>query len=85
MCPLLTYSAVYKHVGFGRIGRLVLRVISKRDDIEVVAVNDPFLNPDYMEYMLKYDSVHGRWPGMTEVAPDGIIVDGKLVKLVNKM
>jgi glyceraldehyde 3-phosphate dehydrogenase len=45
--------------GFGRIGRLVARVCMDRDDIEVVAVNDPFISSEYMAYMFKYDSVHG--------------------------
>ncbi|KMT11247.1 hypothetical protein BVRB_5g110740 isoform A [Beta vulgaris subsp. vulgaris] len=47
--------------GFGRIGRLVARVILQRDDVELVAVNDPFITTDYMTYMFKYDSVHGQW------------------------
>jgi len=47
--------------GFGRIGRLVARVCSDRDDIELVAVNDPFISAEYMAYMLKFDSVHGQW------------------------
>ncbi|KAI5409175.1 Glyceraldehyde-3-phosphate dehydrogenase [Lathyrus oleraceus] len=47
--------------GFGRIGRLVARVALKRDDVELVAVNDPFITTDYMTYMFKYDSVHGQW------------------------
>jgi len=47
--------------GFGRIGRLVARVALTRDDIELVAVNDPFIATDYMTYMFKYDSVHGKW------------------------
>ncbi|ERN10304.1 hypothetical protein AMTR_s00177p00047570 [Amborella trichopoda] len=47
--------------GFGRIGRLVARVALLRDDIELVAVNDPFISPEYMIYMFKYDSVHGQW------------------------
>jgi len=47
--------------GFGRIGRLVARVALTRDDIELVAVNDPFISTDYMNYMFKYDSVHGQW------------------------
>ncbi|MFT5240810.1 MAG: glyceraldehyde 3-phosphate dehydrogenase [Candidatus Promineifilaceae bacterium] len=59
--------------GFGRIGRLVFRAAEARDDMEVVAVNDPFLDPDYMEYLLKYDSVHGRFKG--DVSGD----DGKFV------
>ncbi|KAK3225153.1 hypothetical protein Dsin_005015 [Dipteronia sinensis] len=47
--------------GFGRIGRLVARVILQRDDVELVAVNDPFISTEYMTYMFKYDSVHGQW------------------------
>ncbi|KAJ1396244.1 hypothetical protein SESBI_32744 [Sesbania bispinosa] len=47
--------------GFGRIGRLVARVSLQRDDVELVAVNDPFISTDYMTYMFKYDSVHGHW------------------------
>ncbi|KAG7975341.1 hypothetical protein I3843_06G093200 [Carya illinoinensis] len=47
--------------GFGRIGRLVARVVLQRNDVELVAVNDPFINTDYMTYMFKYDTVHGHW------------------------
>ncbi|XP_020415386.1 glyceraldehyde-3-phosphate dehydrogenase GAPC2, cytosolic isoform X2 [Prunus persica] len=47
--------------GFGRIGRLVARVALQRDDVELVAVNDPFINIEYISYMFKYDSVHGQW------------------------
>ncbi|KAG4118790.1 hypothetical protein ERO13_D11G039000v2 [Gossypium hirsutum] len=47
--------------GLGRIGRLVARVALQRDDVELVAVNDPFITTDYMTYMFKYDSVHGQW------------------------
>ncbi|KAF5746496.1 hypothetical protein HS088_TW06G00667 [Tripterygium wilfordii] len=47
--------------GFGRIGRLVARVALQRDDVELVAVNDPFISTEYMTYMFKYDSVHGFW------------------------
>ncbi|KAE9599529.1 hypothetical protein Lal_00039546 [Lupinus albus] len=47
--------------GFGRIGRLVARVALQRDDVELVAVNDPFITTDYMTYMFKYDTVHGHW------------------------
>lgn len=47
--------------GFGRIGRLVARVALERDDIELVAINDPFITPEYMTYMFKYDSTHGQW------------------------
>ncbi|GMH39458.1 hypothetical protein BSKO_07356 [Bryopsis sp. KO-2023] len=66
--------------GFGRIGRLVMRALLKRDDMEVVAVNDPFIPADYMAYMLKYDSVHGRWNGKVESTSDGLVIDGTAVK-----
>jgi glyceraldehyde 3-phosphate dehydrogenase len=67
--------------GFGRIGRLVLRVAAQREDINIVAVNDPFIAPDYAAYMFKYDSTHGRYPG--EVSSDGtnLIIDGKKIKI----
>jgi len=50
--------------GAGRIGRMVLRAAESRSDIEVVAINDPFLDADYLEYMVKYDTVHGRFDGV---------------------
>uniref|UniRef100_A0A914XBE6 glyceraldehyde-3-phosphate dehydrogenase (phosphorylating) n=1 Tax=Plectus sambesii TaxID=2011161 RepID=A0A914XBE6_9BILA len=59
--------------GFGRIGRLVLRAAIEKDTVDVVAVNDPFIDIDYMVYMFKYDSTHGRFKG--EVKHDG----GKLI------
>jgi glyceraldehyde 3-phosphate dehydrogenase len=64
--------------GFGRIGRLVLRAaLTRNTDIEVVAVNDPFLPSDYMKYLLAYDTVHGRFKGTIEVNEKGhLIVDG---------
>ena len=49
--------------GFGRIGRMVFRAGLKNPNIEFVAVNDPFMTPDYMAYMLKYDTMHGRFNG----------------------
>uniref|UniRef100_UPI00299EBB59 glyceraldehyde 3-phosphate dehydrogenase NAD-binding domain-containing protein n=1 Tax=Luteimonas panaciterrae TaxID=363885 RepID=UPI00299EBB59 len=49
--------------GFGRIGRIVLRNALLNPDVEVVAVNDPFIDLDYMVYMFKFDSVHGRFKG----------------------
>ncbi|QHS73494.1 type I glyceraldehyde-3-phosphate dehydrogenase [Saccharomyces paradoxus] len=65
--------------GFGRIGRLVLRVALSRPNVEVVALNDPFITNDYAAYMFKYDSTHGRYAG--EISHDGnhIIVDGKKI------
>lgn len=66
--------------GFGRIGRLVARVILKRDDIQLVAVNDPFLAPDYMAYQFKYDSTHGPYEGTVEHKDDSIILNGNTIK-----
>jgi glyceraldehyde 3-phosphate dehydrogenase len=66
--------------GFGRIGRIVFRNAVERDDIEVVAVNDPFIETKYAEYMLKYDSTHGVFKGTVQAEADGLIVNGKKVK-----
>jgi len=67
--------------GFGRIGRLVFRSSFDRDDIEVVAVNDPFINLDYMVYLTKYDSTHGRFNGTVEAKGDKLVVNGKEVSV----
>lgn len=66
--------------GFGRIGRLAFRVIANRDDIEVVAVNDPFLDVDYACYMLKYDSVHGKFDGECQVENGKLVVNSKKIE-----
>jgi glyceraldehyde 3-phosphate dehydrogenase len=67
--------------GFGRIGRMVLRAaIANFKDIEVVAIN-VLLEPDYLAYMLKYDSVHGRFDGEVSVDGDTLVVNGKKIRL----
>ncbi len=67
--------------GFGRIGRMVLRAaIQNFPDIEVVAIND-LLEPDYLAYMLTYDSVHGRFKGEVAVDGDTLVVNGKRIRL----
>ncbi|OTB05387.1 hypothetical protein M426DRAFT_10711 [Hypoxylon sp. CI-4A] len=66
--------------GFGRIGRIVFRNAVEHEDIEIVAVNDPFIETHYAEYMLKYDSTHGVFKGTVANEPDGLIVNGKKVK-----
>ena len=67
--------------GFGRIGRMVFRAIAKDfPNLEVVGVND-LLAPDYLAYMLKYDSVHGRFNGDVAVEGNYLIVNGKSVRL----
>ncbi|XP_024021093.1 glyceraldehyde-3-phosphate dehydrogenase GAPCP2, chloroplastic isoform X2 [Morus notabilis] len=71
--------------GFGRIGRLVLRVAASRDDIDVVAVNDPFIDAKYMAYMFKYDSTHGLFKGTLRVVDESTLeINGKQVKIVSK-
>ncbi|MDR1540299.1 MAG: type I glyceraldehyde-3-phosphate dehydrogenase [Clostridiales bacterium] len=71
--------------GFGRIGRLVLRASIGRDDVQVVAVNDPFIDLDYMVYMLKYDSVHGRFKGEVSTEAGKLIVNGKPISVYQAM
>ncbi|MFT5083201.1 MAG: glyceraldehyde 3-phosphate dehydrogenase [Lentisphaeria bacterium] len=66
--------------GFGRIGRFVFRASVERDDIEVVGIND-LLDVDYMAYMLKYDSTHGRFKGTVEVEGGNLVVNGKVVRV----
>lgn len=65
--------------GFGRIGRLVFRACCDRKDVVVVGINDPFINLDYMKYMLQYDTVHGQFKGTIEVADGKLIVNGNPV------
>ncbi|SYZ81811.1 glyceraldehyde-3-phosphate dehydrogenase [Vibrio paracholerae] len=66
--------------GFGRIGRFVFRAAQERNDIEVVGIND-LIDVDYMAYMLKYDSTHGRFNGTVEVKDGNLIVNGKTVRV----
>ncbi len=66
--------------GFGRIGRLVFRAAQSRKDLEVVAIND-LIDVEYMAYMLKYDSVHGRFDGTVEVKNGQLIVNGKAIRV----
>jgi glyceraldehyde 3-phosphate dehydrogenase len=66
--------------GFGRIGRMVFRAASKRQDVEVVAIND-LLDIDHLVYLLKYDSVHGNFDGTVEIQGDNILVNGKTVRI----
>jgi len=65
--------------GFGRIGRLVCRAAFDHPDIEVVAVNDPFIDLEYMVYMFKYDSTHGRHKGTVSSADGKLIINGKSI------
>jgi glyceraldehyde 3-phosphate dehydrogenase len=71
--------------GFGRIGRLVLRAAMKNPMVSVVAINDPFIEPHYMEYMFKYDTVHGRYDGSVSSDDQHLIVDGQKIKVESHM
>ncbi|MCB0383440.1 MAG: type I glyceraldehyde-3-phosphate dehydrogenase, partial [Psychroserpens sp.] len=66
--------------GFGRIGRIVFRATVKRDDVDVVAIND-LLDVEHLAYLLKYDSVHGNFDGTVEVKDGHLVVDGKTVRV----
>ncbi len=69
--------------GFGRIGRFVFRAACERNDIEVVGIND-LIEVDYMAYMLKYDSTHGRFKGSVEVVDGHLVVNGKTVRCTSE-
>ncbi|MBR4638212.1 MAG: type I glyceraldehyde-3-phosphate dehydrogenase, partial [Bacteroidales bacterium] len=66
--------------GFGRIGRLVFRASTERDNVQVVAIND-LLDVDYMAYMLRYDSVHGHFKGEVSVEDGMLVVNGNKIRV----
>ncbi|MDE5432267.1 type I glyceraldehyde-3-phosphate dehydrogenase [Elizabethkingia meningoseptica] len=66
--------------GFGRIGRLVFKAMTERDNIEVVGIND-LIDADYMAYMLKYDSVHGQFKGEVSVEGNDLVVNGNRIRV----
>ncbi len=69
--------------GFGRIGRLVMRASLEREDVDVLAVNDPFIDVDYMKYMLTYDTIHGKLDADVKVVDGDLVINGKTVKVYN--
>lgn len=69
--------------GFGRIGRLVFRAAQKNEHIEVVAIND-LISADYMAYMLKYDSIHGRFDGEVRISDSNLVVNGKNIRITSE-
>ena len=71
--------------GFGRIGNLSFQAALAKEGVEVVAINDPFITADYMAYMTKYDTVHGRFNGTVEAKENTLIVNGKEIKVYNEM
>lgn len=71
--------------GFGRIGNLAFQAALSRGEVEVVAINDPFITADYMAYMVKYDTVHGRFNGEISSEEGKLVVNGKEIKVYNEM
>lgn len=69
--------------GFGRIGRIAFRIAAKNSDVEVVAIND-LLDVEHLAYMLKYDSVHGKFDGEVKVENGKLIVDGKTIRVTSE-
>jgi len=70
--------------GFGRIGRLVLRAAVEHNDVSVVAINEPFMDVDYMVYMFHYDSTHGRFKGTVGKKGDKFVVNGHEIAVFNQ-
>ncbi len=71
--------------GFGRIGRLVFRAaVSQPDEFQIVGINDPFIDTDYMVYMVKYDSVHGKFDGEISSGEGEIVVNGRTIKVYSE-
>ena len=71
--------------GFGRIGNLAFQAAIAKGEVEIVAINDPFITADYMAYMVKYDTVHGRFDGDVTATENTLVVNGKEIKVYNEM
>ena len=71
--------------GFGRIGKLTFQAALGKEEVEIVAVNDPFITADYMAYMLKYDTVHGKFEGEVKGEGNTLTVNGREIKVYNEM
>ena len=71
--------------GFGRIGKLAFQAALEKGDVEVVAINDPFITADYMAYMVKYDTMHGRFNGEIKGEGNTLTINGEEIKVYNEM
>ncbi len=71
--------------GFGRIGKLAFQAALSKKEVEVVSINDPFIAADYMAYMLKYDTIHGRFEGDVRGEEGKLIINGKEINVYNEM
>jgi len=82
--PLTTTSNMAIKVGingFGRIGRIVMRAAVTNPNVQVVSINDPFMDVDYMVYMFKYDSTHGKYAGSVEAKDGKLVIDGTVINV----
>jgi len=70
--------------GFGRIGRLVTRAAFEHDDVQIKAINDPFIDLEYMVYMFKYDSTHGKFKGTVEAKDGKLVINGKEISVFSE-
>ena len=70
--------------GFGRIGRLAFRAAMANENVEIVGINAPDKSPELIAYTIKYDTVHGRYPGEVSYEEGAVIVDGKRIPLLSK-
>ncbi len=71
--------------GFGRIGNLSFQAAIEKEGVEVVAINDPFIEADYMAYMTKFDTIHGRFQGKVYAENGELVINGKHIKVYNEM
>jgi glyceraldehyde 3-phosphate dehydrogenase len=71
--------------GFGRIGRLVFRAAMSNPNVDIMGINDPFIDADYMVYMLTYDTVHGKFDGTAEAKDGAIVVNGHEINVYSSM
>ena len=71
--------------GFGRIGKLAFQAALEKGDVEIVAINDPFITADYMAYMVKYDTMHGRFNGDIKGEENILTINGEEIKVYNEM
>jgi hypothetical protein len=90
LCPAVTPPPLNMSIkiginGFGRIGRLVLRAARNIPEVQVVAINDPFIPADYMAYMFRYDTVHGQYAGEVHSSNGDLVVDGRHIKISNEL
>ena len=71
--------------GFGRIGKLAFGAALEKEEVEIVTINDPFIDSEYMAYMVKYDTMHGRFNGEVKAENGKLVVNGKSINIYNEM